>query len=464
MLAQFAIVVFAIFAVLALVVDVGSVTLTRVQMQNAADSAAVEGLRGRDLGITPDVDDDAFQADCRRRTAARNNVSWTFDDDFALGADSLQLGAGPNIEFTDAGIGVMNASQLIDTGAASVYKPVLERNQPANAVHGDMVSGTFTYSSEPTPSEDGAYARTDFVPGAPVTPGASGLAGCPADDNFTGVPPSGSVWNPLDSTAFLVRLRRASDRDALARDPGVSSSGNAMQLLFARGTALQGTDPVSGYSLRRDGITVRATAIAQLRPVMRIGPANDSLPERGAVAYAISRECWDGAWDDATAVVTVDSASTPPTIRVAGEPSCPSDAIRVEAGGWSVGDVVPVPDPVATQIPPCAFSGSCLKGFVAIFESIGADDRVIGFGRSALVDPADPLLKAAVTIPLGGSVPARLIRRKSLSRVAGRNASAHLPEGVSGSPAPSLTQAELRQVLTHNQSLQGRLMVPVLVR
>ena len=51
MLVQIALMVFAFCGLLALVVDVGYARLTQGQMQTAADTAALEGLRKRDVGV-----------------------------------------------------------------------------------------------------------------------------------------------------------------------------------------------------------------------------------------------------------------------------------------------------------------------------------------------------------------------------------------------------------------------------
>ena len=47
MLAQFALLVFALFAALSLVIDVGYARVTQSQMQNAADAAALETFAAR---------------------------------------------------------------------------------------------------------------------------------------------------------------------------------------------------------------------------------------------------------------------------------------------------------------------------------------------------------------------------------------------------------------------------------
>ena len=66
----FAMMLFGIMAMAALVIDIGFARLTQRQMQTAADNAAVEGLRGEG---TVDYSE--------RRNAARNFAHWHFDDD-----------------------------------------------------------------------------------------------------------------------------------------------------------------------------------------------------------------------------------------------------------------------------------------------------------------------------------------------------------------------------------------------
>src|SRR5262249_14596631 len=93
-LAQFVLIVFALFAVLSLVVDVGYARLTQVQMQNAADSAAIEGLRSG-------------------RPAASSLAREIFDDDLdPANGDELQFGAGPVIDLNE-GVTNLHALQTI---------------------------------------------------------------------------------------------------------------------------------------------------------------------------------------------------------------------------------------------------------------------------------------------------------------------------------------------------------------
>ena len=97
----FATMLFGIMAFAALVIDIGFARLTQRQMQIAAASAAVEGLRGE--GVVAYAD---------RRDAARDFVHWHFDDDLdatgtypsdddgAFDSGSGQFGAGPAVQFS----------------------------------------------------------------------------------------------------------------------------------------------------------------------------------------------------------------------------------------------------------------------------------------------------------------------------------------------------------------------------
>jgi hypothetical protein len=449
-----------IFGVLTLIVDVGIAHLTQGQMQNAADAASLEGLRNRNLRSDP------FEADCKRRSAARNMVSWTFDDDFIPGTDALQLGAGPNMALT-GGVGELNAQQTIELVEPLSYKPALQRNQSDNLPHGDMVSGTFDPSQ--APAEDDFYARPDFAPSAAVAPGESLLAGCPADDNFAGVPSSGgSPLTDLTDNAFLVRMRRTNNSEDLDEIPDVSSRGNTLPLLFGLGATLQAADGGGGYSVRHDGLTVRATAIAQTRPALRIGglclsvtevpcrTRNPQLePQFGAVSFAIDRTCWGLSLENA-------SVTSEGTIWTDG---CPEAAGRPAGRFVAPGSAWHVASPIVAQTPTAGTIDEL--GFVAIYECYGGDDvlctngiqRVIGFGRAVMCGaPSDPNAPACAS---PGTIPGPVeLGRPVLSVVAVHNASGHLPDGL-----PSdLTSDEIIQILAANRGLDGAVLVPVLAR
>ncbi len=83
-LVLFVMLLFGIFAMVALVIDIGFARLAQRQMQTAADSAALEGLRY--------VDSDG-------RQRAGDMAAWTFDDDLELKMQSNESGGRPRDQF-----------------------------------------------------------------------------------------------------------------------------------------------------------------------------------------------------------------------------------------------------------------------------------------------------------------------------------------------------------------------------
>ena len=117
----FAMLMFALMGLAALVIDIGFARLTQRQMQTAVDSAALEGLRGKGTKSAAD-----------RQKAAREIADWHFDDDLnpafddgAFDSGSGQFGAGPVVEFTGgAGDPTLVASQTMSVDPDNpVYKP-----------------------------------------------------------------------------------------------------------------------------------------------------------------------------------------------------------------------------------------------------------------------------------------------------------------------------------------------------
>lgn len=218
---QFALFVFAFFAIAATVVDLGVARFSQLAMQGATDAAALEGMRA------VDATDDAT-----RRAIAAALVSRNFDDDLdPNNGDALALGAGPTIALEDGQAGIQASALLvIDPGSPAAYDPRLEANL-LDLAHGDMVAGTFL-SGGLDATESADYARTDFVPGA-------------------------------SDSAFLVRLRRTNDPLGLDEQAGVSSRAPTLPYLFALGSLIAPESRVAG-------ITVRATSIAATRPATSI--------------------------------------------------------------------------------------------------------------------------------------------------------------------------------------------------
>jgi Putative Flp pilus-assembly TadE/G-like len=400
MLVQLALIVFGLFGILAAIVDMGFVRLTQVQMQNAADTAAVEGLSRRDAvsmvdPMTGQPQIDGFASDCMRRLAAHDFVRWTFDDDLNPdNGDPRSFGAGPNIKFTD-GTGDLSAYQFMSVPAEDeggpAYKPFLQLNQSTNDVSGDMVSGAFDGFAAPANSmpglyePDSTYARTDYLVGMSVGSGSSDVTECPKDikstDPWPGTVSSGST---VSDPSFLVRLRRTNGLNEGDQIAGVSSSGSSLPLLFGRGTLIQ-DNPDSEYQPRRDGITVRATAIADARPALRVGASLPSL--RGAAPLLLTQAFFDALMMPTS--VMVDTSS--------GLVSDGSD-------GRFVGDVqlmntvgLPVPSPAFP--PSFCVGGTTTRVFAGIYSTA---DVVVGFGDLTLQWSSDcsSMTLTRTTIPI----------------------------------------------------------------
>lgn len=295
-LVLFALLTFVFFAVAAVVIDIGLASLAQAQMQSAADTAALEACRWRNF------DEGLGDSHAEKRRKAATMVRLAFDDDLypTQGAyragngpllndpdtrDEFNVSAGPGLRVS-GGSGAWAANAVLDqqpeSELARLDDPRLQTNN-ANVAHGDMVAGT--YLPNASHLEPGSYARPDFLPAAAGTDNVSALS-------------------------FLVRMRRAGDVNPSDVVNGVSSSLPTLPVVFGLGsTILQ--DPDNDWDPRRDGITVRATAIASARPAMRIGrtpcdstgaPLYDHEPDvsgsgyreriGGLVPFFIYRESW----------------------------------------------------------------------------------------------------------------------------------------------------------------------------
>jgi Flp pilus assembly protein TadG len=99
---------FGLFAMAALVIDLGFARVAQRQMQTAADAAALEGLRGEGM---IDYED--------RQAAAEQLFAWTFNE--SLGATKVDAGTvdfGAVVNFPGgAGASGLNASQLMRVDA-----------------------------------------------------------------------------------------------------------------------------------------------------------------------------------------------------------------------------------------------------------------------------------------------------------------------------------------------------------
>jgi len=460
-LAQFVLIVFAMFAVLSLVIDMGYARLTQAQMQNAADTAALEGMRKRDVGVldpaTGQTVDDPFASDCLRRAAANRLVHWVFDDDFNLtnGDPDYQFGAGPIIDVTD-GVTNLHGLALLSVSDSPVYKPDLQLNQQ-NQVYGDMVSGRFCYNPDPAASEnslyaledltvctepqraDGPYARNDFNPSPTVPQPPADLPGCPPPDEPPPdpwpLPGSGSLTG-VDDSAFLVRLRRSNELQDFGgqTEPSVASSGPSLPLVFGRGTTIAGDDPSSSYSARRDGFTVRATAIAQVRPALHVGLPQTNPYQPGVTPFALRD----------TFVQTLNALGTAATINPANGVICAGAippvniATCIATAPTAVGRFVDnLTDPSRTRwrtistvgqalpatVPVACGSANSFAGYGPVYSPMSSGtNRIIGFTRIGLGQDRSTPARAAN--------PCATVISRGVPLVAASNASASLVDGL----------------------------------
>ncbi len=489
MLVQIALIVFALCGLLSLVVDIGYARLTQGQMQSAADAAALEGLRQRDVGVRNPVTgvtvNDPFASDCLRRAAANRIVRRTFDDNFdpVDGDAGYQFGAGPVVDLTE-GVTSVHALQTISVPDPHVYKPNPQLNQQ-NEVYGDMVSGRFCYTSDPVPSEGGTYelqdivceeaqrgtgpySRNDFNPNL-TSPGApAALSECPAPDD---VPPSpwplggtGSL-SSVDDSAFLVRLRRSNDFPDLdgQTESGVGSSGPSLPLTFGKGTTIHGDDPGSDYSVRRDGLTVRATAIADARPALRLGvpqtnPATPSLSPFVLLDTCVQAPAAAQPTAPVTIAVTINPLTGVMTRTAPAAGPCPATTavgrfVANAAALRSVGQI-PAAAGVATT---CAAAASFTGRYGAVFSQMSVGpNRVIGFARLDFTRVA--------TCPANATLPFTATITRLPSAVAAANATAILSGGFAAGVPPALVRELVQKNLRRTGVDYGPVLVAALAR
>ncbi|MGO8691931.1 MAG: TadE/TadG family type IV pilus assembly protein [Thermoguttaceae bacterium] len=228
-LVLFVMIFFGLMGLAALVIDMGFARLAQQEMQTAVDSAALEGLRFRDVST-----------DQARRQQASQMVGSLFSPYVDASGGTVQYGAG--VEFSGfVGPSDLAAAQTMVVPSTPVYQPTgLELNL-SDATEGDMSAGTYganpNYDPTQSADEDGGYNRRDFTPSA-----GTAAASAPA---------------------FLVRMRRTNNSSGLDQESGsgISSGGPALPLLFGRGSLMARSGTGNQLSVTT-GITVRATAIA----------------------------------------------------------------------------------------------------------------------------------------------------------------------------------------------------------
>lgn len=457
---MFALLVFAFFAIAGIAIDVGMASWTQQSMQVAVDPASMEGVRLRDYNTYQ------HYSDPRRRPRVSNLVRLVFDDDLrpTLGtpastalnvaavpaddADALQLGAGPMLRVSGQSDGDMAAGgvtgwQAPPTPAGAPATPtwddpVLQGNQlpdgtVGNFEWGDMLSGTF-YPNEPR-DETPSYQRADFIRGATdITLGSR------------------------EAIGFLVRMRRTpSAANGFDNAPGKASRGPTVAFLWGLGSLMR-KDPSSAWDPRRQGITVRATAIAVARPALRASPAPvNSLtglpiisesdapdaPMLGLHPIALSLDYWaslnpGSSWNPTENTMTIGSGGA---LVMGGQ--IRGRVVRPR-GVTSVG--LPV---ISDLTDFAALPAGSRPGFVAIYATVfnsagGPIERVIGYGFADADkdNPGELVVRQGILAPAGGST--------GQVRVwVGAN-------GVSsniGYETPHLTADEWVSVFAHNRTL-----------
>lgn len=393
-----AVFLFVLLPILALVVHTGFITLTRRQMQTAVHSAALEGLRHRDApaatwtdstnhpaglwgecGNPPDQaaepEDYAEWLECARRWSADRHVQMVFDGDLDAGTESsVRLGAGPDVQFDGSGgIPVPGTDFVASEKIVGVapFRPHLERNED-DEPHGDQVAGQ--YRPGESHAEGADYVREDF-----------------AD------PESLDYLDSQPADAFLVRLRRTrpSGQSAPALDDvaDVSSTGPTVPFLFGRGANTrairdssapdpENPDPAALWNRRQRGTIVRATAIAQARPAVTVGVPSSDV-DRGLALFWIEADGWDELSAGDTVKVIADPATGSFSGPVPDGDSGTSDDIVIH-GQFIVRDVVTLGDALdpLESIPEDLEAG--LERVVALYATIGTENRVVGFGRVRL--------------------------------------------------------------------------------
>ena len=481
MLVQIALIAFALSGLLSLAIDIGYARLSQSQMQNAADSAALEGLRQRDAVRNPaNGNPIAYASDCVRRAAANRMVHWTFDDDFdyASGDPDYQFGGGPVLGLDD-GVTNLHALQTVTVPDPHVYKPDLQMNQQ-NAVYGDMVSGRFCYTTDPVPSEGGTYelqdivctepqhatgtySRGDFnpnltVPGLPAT-----VNQCPAADEAPPNPfPAGGTGNltGADDGAFLVRLRRSNDFQDMPNqmEEGVASSGPSLPLTFGKGTTIHGDDPSSDYSVRRDGLTVRATAIANIRPVWHLGVPQTAPATPALAPFVLSDACVQSATGAAvTITVSVNPTNGNITRTGPGAPGCNTGAIVGRFANPATLRTAGAVAPAAGAVARCLTSPSFTARYGAVFSTMTVGpNRIIGFST---VDFA-----RAPNCPNNINAPFNAVITRRISTVAPANATAIVSETLPAVPPAVMNELLQKNLVAAGRVNYGPVMVPVLAR
>jgi Flp pilus assembly protein TadG len=298
-------IVLALLGVMALTLDFGFVLLARRQMQTGVNSAALEGLRGQGLD---EYDDNSEEL---RRMKSREMLRLNFDDDFDLSGNTTTIGAGIDSSliqgngFQQTTIGPANTTLAQDLANRSsfIFRPDNFELNSDNEIHGDMVVGIYDADVATTHSESSDYTRTDFAP---------------------------TVDEP---SSFLVRMRRTHDPDGLDEVSGVSSRGGGLPLILGRAGSIRAEPPNADYSVRRDGVLVRASAIAHAVPARSVGVADRTLtpPLIGLAPLAISLDGWQALATNTSYILNATNGELTDPADTSVPPTVVASAVRIDS-------------------------------------------------------------------------------------------------------------------------------------
>ncbi len=212
---------FVMFAIAGLLIDVGMARLTQARMQSVTDAAAIDG--GWQMALGSD------------QTAVRDAVSNRTDELFETWTPKrLEFEGGYDLDQD----GILESSQTINTNTlGEAIRPSIDRNF-GNEPAGDVVLGIYDETSIP-----------NVLPGLP--------SGYDRGQGF--------IADTTSPNSILVRLRRTNEQAI----PGGTSDGN-LPYLWSRGSLL-------GFGLKGQGIAVRSESIAKLSPATAVGSATNAL-------------------------------------------------------------------------------------------------------------------------------------------------------------------------------------------
>jgi hypothetical protein len=240
----------------------------------------------------------------------------------------------------------------------------------------------------------------------------------------------------------------------------VGSSGPSLPLTFGKATTIHGDDPAANYSVRRDGLTVRATAIAETRPALHLGVPQVNPATPALTPFVLSGACVGNANGAPVAItVVVNPANGLITRSGPAAPPCATGTVVGRfvanvAGLRTVGQAPPV---APVQVICQAVNSVAAPRYSPISSPMTVGpDRVVGFARVTWTRTAN--------CPLAPNAPfAATIAR--LAPAVAPNATAMLPAGFAAGVPPALITELLDRNLGRNGAVNyGPVLVPVLAR